>query len=98
MRSHGLSPLASGFPVGDVTGDFVKNQLQPLAELFVVVHPICLKDLLDRLEVEIIRSALVRVKGNVRKAAALLGVKYTTLYFKVQKHRIQPVLFETLNP
>ena len=66
-----------------------------MAEFFIVIHPMCLRDLLERLETEIIRNVLTREKGNVRKAAEILGVKYTTLYFKVKKYGIEPVLFET---
>ncbi|OGD37900.1 MAG: hypothetical protein A2V45_05060 [Candidatus Aminicenantes bacterium RBG_19FT_COMBO_58_17] len=80
---------------GDVREDFVRSQLEPMAEFFIVIHPMCLRDLLERLETEIIRNVLTREKGNVRKAAEILGVKYTTLYFKVKKYGIEPVLFET---
>lgn len=66
-----------------------------MAEFFLVVHPMGLRDLLERLETEIIRNVLARERGNVRKAAELLRIKYTTLYFKVKKYRIEPVVFET---
>ena len=94
-RSHVQPPLRSGLPEGDVREDFVRSHLEPMAEFFIVIHPMCLRDLLERLETEIIRNVLTREKGNVRKAAEILGVKYTTLYFKVKKYGIEPVVFET---
>jgi len=95
-RRHGQFPLSSGLSLGFVKEDFEIRHLEPLAEFFTVIHPMCLKDLLERLEIDIIGKVLIRQKGNVRKAAEILGVKYTTLYFKVKKYRIKPVLFETL--
>ncbi|MGB7294284.1 MAG: helix-turn-helix domain-containing protein [Candidatus Aminicenantales bacterium] len=73
----------------------MRNHLELLAELFLVIHPMGLKDLLERLEAEIIRNVLARERGNVRKAAESLGIKYTTLFFKVKKYGIEAVLFET---
>jgi DNA-binding protein Fis len=93
-RKLGPSSFTYGFPLRDVKEDFVRSHLEPMAELFVVVHPMGLKDLLDRLEREIIRNVLARERGNVSKAAEILGIKYTTLYFKVKKYRIEPVYFE----
>jgi len=94
-RRQGQPSLAFGFPLRDVKEDFVRSHLEPVAQFFIVIHPMCLKDLLERLEIEIIRNVLTRERGNVRKAAEILGVKYTTLYFKVKKYGIEPVLFET---
>jgi DNA-binding NtrC family response regulator len=66
-----------------------------MAELYLAVHPMGLRDFLERLETEIIRDVLARERGNVRKAAEILGIKYTTLYFKVKKYGLTPVFFET---
>lgn len=47
-----------------------------------------LYDEVQRFEIELIRSALVRTGGNQTRAAHLLGVKLTTLNTKVKRHKI----------
>jgi DNA-binding NtrC family response regulator len=39
-------------------------------------------------EIKLIRAALLRTKGNQRRAAFLLGVKVTTLHNKIKTYRI----------
>ncbi len=50
-----------------------------------------LYDEVQRFEIELIRSALVRTDGNQSRAAQLLGVKLTTLNTKVKRYKIPPV-------
>jgi transcriptional regulator with PAS, ATPase and Fis domain len=50
-----------------------------------------LYDEVQRFEIELIRSALVRTGGNQSRAAQLLGVKLTTLNTKVKRYKILPV-------
>ena len=38
------------------------------------------------LERDIISQAMTMARANIRKAAVLLGIKYTTLYAKIKKH------------
>jgi DNA-binding NtrC family response regulator len=54
-----------------------------------------LKDLLDRVEKELIERALSESAGNKRQAAARLGIHRITLYEKLKKLKIKP---ETLAP
>ena len=42
----------------------------------------------QRYEMELIRSALHRTRGNQRRAAKLLGVKVTTLNCKIKRYGI----------
>ena len=42
----------------------------------------------QRYESELIRNALLRTRGNQRRAAQLLGVKVTTLNCKIKRLRI----------
>lgn len=39
-------------------------------------------------EIKLIRAALLRARGNQRRAALLLGVKCTTLHNKIKTHGI----------
>ena len=47
-----------------------------------------LQEEVQRYEMELIRSALQRTRGNQRRAAKLLGVKVTTLNCKIKRYGI----------
>jgi len=44
----------------------------------------------QRFEIELIKQALQRTRGNQRRAARLLGVKVTTLNCKIKRFGISP--------
>jgi DNA-binding NtrC family response regulator len=46
--------------------------------------------ILDELERDMIALALAVAGANIRTAAALIGLKYTTLYAKIRKHGLHP--------
>ena len=48
-----------------------------------------LQEEVQRYETELIRQALLRTRGNQRRAAKLLGVKVTTLNCKIKRLGIQ---------
>ena len=48
-----------------------------------------LQEEVQRYEIELIREALQRTRGNQRRAAKLLGVKVTTLNCKIKRLGIQ---------
>ena len=48
-----------------------------------------LQEEVQRYETELIREALLRTRGNQRRAAKLLGVKVTTLNCKIKRLGIQ---------
>jgi transcriptional regulator of acetoin/glycerol metabolism len=43
---------------------------------------------LDELEAEAIKAALQRTSGNIKEAAAQLGIDRSTLYEKIKKYAI----------
>jgi DNA-binding NtrC family response regulator len=47
-----------------------------------------LQEQVQRYEIELIRNALLRTRGNQRRAAKLLGVKVTTLNCKIKRYGI----------
>lgn len=47
-----------------------------------------LSEELERIEVELIRNALIRTSGHQSQAAQLLGVKKTTLNAKIKRYEI----------
>jgi len=57
-------------------------------EYFFLNCGIPLKEMMDGLERNLILSALNKVNGNQKKAAKVLGVKYTTLNEKIKKCNI----------
>ena len=48
-----------------------------------------LRRFLEHVEKEVLLQALNKVDGNLKDAARLLGVKYTTLHEKLKKHGIR---------
>lgn len=48
-----------------------------------------LKQMIEELERSLILSVLVRVRGNQREAARILGIKHTTLNQKVKRYGIR---------
>ena len=48
-----------------------------------------LEDQVKRFEIELIRAALIKTRGNQALAARLLGVKHTTLNSKIKRYQIQ---------
>ncbi|MCJ7565493.1 MAG: hypothetical protein MUP52_13020 [Candidatus Aminicenantes bacterium] len=52
-------------------------------------RPIVLKELIAQIEKDIILLILDKVQGNQKKAAYVLGMKYTTLYRKLGKYHIR---------
>ena len=52
---------------------------------------ICLKEAIDRLERDIIFHILEQTHGNQREAAEILGIKPTTLFYKLRRMGITPV-------
>lgn len=52
-------------------------------------HDVSLYDEVQRFETELITSALSRTHGNQTAAAAILGVKLSTLNSKIKRYKIQ---------
>lgn len=51
-------------------------------------HSIPLKEMMDSVERSVILRTLHKVNGNQKKAAKILGVKYTTLNEKIKRYNI----------
>jgi DNA-binding protein Fis len=58
-------------------------------DYFCKDKPVLLKNLMDRLERGIICRVLWTTEGNQKRAAEILGIKYTTLNEKVKKYGIR---------
>lgn len=54
-----------------------------------------LKQFLNSFEKRLIKIVLILTEGNQKKAAFILGIKPTTLFEKMKKHRIKSKLFDT---
>jgi len=57
------------------------------------IPPPSLAELMDRIEKEIIVQQLRRQRGNIAAASEALAIPKTTLYDKLQKHGISPIVF-----
>lgn len=58
-------------------------------EFFCQDGPILLKSMMEDIEKSIIVRVLSKAQGNQRKAAKVLGIKYTTLNEKVKRYNIR---------
>jgi len=52
------------------------------------IESVSLKEFLEDFEKRLIIGVLSRVNGSRKKAAGLLGIKYTTLHEKLKKYNI----------
>ena len=57
-------------------------------EYFFLNCSIPLKEMMDSVERNVIMRTLYKVNGNQKKAAKVLGVKYTTLNEKIKRYNI----------
>jgi transcriptional regulator with GAF, ATPase, and Fis domain len=66
-----------------------------LVELYVrqtcINDHLCLKEAIERLERDIIFHVLEQTNGNQREAAEILGIKPSTLFYKLRRMGITPV-------
>jgi DNA-binding NtrC family response regulator len=65
------------------------DSLYGCIELINEGRPAPIQEIMDGLERSIISQAMIRSRANIRGAAVLLGIKYTTLYAKLRKHGLQ---------
>jgi transcriptional regulator of acetoin/glycerol metabolism len=77
----GNGPVEGGADGRDVFNLFVDSLCRE--------RPILLKELMDRIEKDIIIRSLRMADGNQKQAAGILGVKYTTLHEKLKKFGIR---------
>ena len=54
-----------------------------------IKRKISLKDLLLKVELNLIIASLKKAKGNQKKASEILGIKPTTLHEKMKRHNIK---------
>jgi len=69
-------------------GDLWETLMHIAMNKFFSIESISLKEFLEDFEKRLIIRILTRVNGNRKKAARLLGMKYTTLYQKLIKYNI----------
>ena len=65
---------------------FSLDNLYGCIELINEGKPAPLIRIMRELERDIISQAMTQARANIRKAAVILGIKYTTLYAKIKKH------------
>jgi len=77
------------------------DNLYGCIELISEGRPAPLMRIMKELERDLISQAMIMAQANIRKAALLLGIKYTTLYAKIRKHGLifsKAVRFDTEGP
>jgi len=65
------------------------DSLYGCIELINEGRPAPIPEIMNELERSIISQAMIQSRANIRGAAVLLGIKYTTLYAKIRKHGLQ---------
>ncbi len=83
--AHGISLAEIGASGGAEGGEVFETFM----DLLCRERPILLKDLMDRIEKDIIVRSLRMAGGNQKQAAGILGIKYTTLHEKLKKFGIR---------
>jgi len=87
-RSTGPSPWHN--KKGVVTAlVFSLGNLDGCIELISEGRPAPVMQIMEELERDIISQAMTTAHANIRGAAVLLGIKYSTLYAKIKKHRLR---------
>jgi len=51
-------------------------------------EPLMLKNLMEEIEISVIRHVFHKERGNIKRAAMVLNTKYSTLYEKIKRHDI----------
>lgn len=69
-------------------GDLWETFMHISINKFCSIESVSLKEFLENFEKRLIIGVLSRVNGNRKKAAGLLGIKYTTLHEKLKKYNI----------
>ncbi len=64
------------------------NMFGSLFEEFYAVRMASLKEFLANIERSLILDTLEKTKGDQKKAAEILGLKYTTLHEKIKRYHI----------
>ena len=65
------------------------NNIGACVELISEGKPAPVMQIMEELERDVISQALIMTHANIRGAAFLLGMKYTTLYAKIRKHGLR---------
>lgn len=68
---------------------FSLGNLDGCIELISEGRPAPVMQIMEELERDIISQAMTTAHANIRGAAVLLGIKYSTLYAKIKKHRLR---------
>lgn len=68
---------------------FSLDNLDGCIELIREGKPAPVMQIMEELERDIISQAMTTAHANIRGAAVLLGIKYSTLYAKIKKHRLR---------
>jgi len=79
FRTGGSGPLAVS-----------RLNLDSCIDLIKEGQPAPVMRIMEELERDMIAQALIMTRANIRGAAVLLGLKYTTLYAKIRKHGLRP--------
>lgn len=79
----------------EVTATLLEEvKLRSSLKLIEVEQGITLEEEVLNFELQLIKPALEKTKGNQKSAARLLNIKYSTFCAKVKRHNIEPNLSE----
>jgi len=68
---------------------FSLGNLDGCIDLISEGRPAPVMQIMEELERDIISQAMTTAHANIRGAALLLGIKYTTLYAKIKKYKLR---------
>ena len=70
--------------------NFQKEIFDHLIEMYIAKGGAPLPDIIADLEKSILSKALDQFNGNLKDTAHFLGIKYSTLYYKMKKYNLKP--------
>ena len=90
-ESENAGPPTNGQTSESPFSAMARELLEVYIRQVCLIDHVCLRKALLQLERDIILHILARTNGNQQGAAAILGVKPTTLHYKMQRLGITPV-------
>lgn len=87
----GARPSPEGPGLESQVGKITRELLEMYISQNCLIDHLCLKAALEWIEHDIIMLVLEKTNGNQREASDLLGIKPTTLHYKMHRMGITPV-------
>ncbi|MGZ5514898.1 MAG: helix-turn-helix domain-containing protein [Candidatus Aminicenantales bacterium] len=90
-KANDRAPAVGNSPSESSYGTMARELVELYVRQTCLTDHLCLRDAMGRLERDIILHVLTQTNGNQHEAAEILGVKPTTLHYKLRRMGITAV-------